>query len=121
MLSPSALPQPVTASSPQITQSVVGAESGPVTASGASQHTVKLFDAYDPETFNAALGAGTCARSGGVTFTQFLEQLGAHQSIGSWHFTPSIVTMQVGQQLVATNQGGETHTFTEVEEFGGES
>jgi hypothetical protein len=27
--------------------------------------------------------------------------------------------MQVGQMLVATNRGGETHTFTEVEEFGG--
>jgi hypothetical protein len=29
------------------------------------------------------------------------------------------VTMQVGQVLVANNRGGETHTFTEVEEFGG--
>jgi hypothetical protein len=27
--------------------------------------------------------------------------------------------MRVGQLLVATNRGGETHTFTEVEEFGG--
>ena len=27
--------------------------------------------------------------------------------------------MQVGQMLVATNHGGETHTFTEVDEFGG--
>ena len=25
----------------------------------------------------------------------------------------------LGQLLVATNRGGETHTFTEVEEFGG--
>ena len=27
--------------------------------------------------------------------------------------------MKAGQNLVAINQGGETHTFTEVEEFGG--
>ena len=27
--------------------------------------------------------------------------------------------MRVGQFLVATNRGGEAHTFTEVEEFGG--
>jgi hypothetical protein len=35
---------------------------------GASQHAVTIFDACDPETFNAALGAGTCTRSGGVQF-----------------------------------------------------
>ena len=78
-----------------------------------------MFDACDPETFNAELGAGTCTRSGGVTFAMFLEQLGRHGSIGSWHFAPNPVTMRVGERLVATNQGGETHTFTEVEEFGG--
>jgi plastocyanin len=78
-----------------------------------------MFDACDPETFNAALGAGTCTRSGGVTFDKFLEQLGRHGSIGSWHFAPPVVTMRVGELLVATNHGGETHTFTEVEEFGG--
>ena len=27
--------------------------------------------------------------------------------------------MKVGELLVATNRGGETHTFTEVDEFGG--
>jgi hypothetical protein len=27
--------------------------------------------------------------------------------------------MRVGQLLVATNRGGELHTFTEVDEFGG--
>ena len=27
--------------------------------------------------------------------------------------------MNVGQTLAAVNRGGETHTFTEVEEFGG--
>ena len=37
----------------------------------------------------------------------------------SWRFAPSPVTMRVGQRLVATNHGGETHTFTEVEAFGG--
>ena len=38
---------------------------------------------------------------------------------GAWHFAPPEVTMRVGQMLVATNRGGEAHTFTEVEEFGG--
>ena len=86
---------------------------------GVNQHVVTMFDACDPQTFNAALGAGTCSRSGGVRFDKFLEQLGLHHSIGGWHFAPPNVTMRVGEDLVATNKGGETHTFTEVEEFGG--
>ena len=85
----------------------------------AAQHAVTLFDACDPETFNAAVGPGTCSRSGGVRFENFVAELTRHHSIGAWHFAPSEVTMRVGQQLVANNRGGEGHTFTEVEEFGG--
>lgn len=88
-------------------------------ATAIVQHVVTLFDACDPETFNAALGPGTCTRSGGVRFERFVEQVGLHHSIGGWHFAPPDVTMRVGQLLVATNRGGEVHTFTEVEEFGG--
>jgi hypothetical protein len=40
-------------------------------------------------------------------------------SVGLAACIASEVTMQVGQMLVANNRGGETHTFTEVEEFGG--
>jgi plastocyanin len=101
-------PQPVTVGAP-----------AQFAASGAPQHTVTMFDACDPETFNAALGAGTCTRSGGVQFASFIEELGKHHSIGAWHFAPPEVTMRVGEMLVATNRGGETHTFTEVEDFGG--
>ena len=99
--------------------SAVVARPAQLAAKGPSQHVVSLFDACDPETFNAALGEGTCTRSGGVRFDTFLEQLGRHHSIGAWHFAPSNVTMKVGELLVATNRGGEVHTFTEVEEFGG--
>jgi plastocyanin len=48
-----------------------------------------------------------------------VHEVGQHGSIGAWHFAPTNVTMRVGQLLVARNRGGETHTFTEVEEFGG--
>ena len=85
----------------------------------AAEHAVTLFDACDPETFNAVLGPGACTRQGGIAFENFIEQLTRHHSIGAWHFAPSEVTMQVGQVLVANNRGGEEHTFTEVEEFGG--
>lgn len=88
-------------------------------AKGQSRHVVTSFDACDPETFNAELGAGMCTRSRDVTFAMFVEQLARHHPIDAWHFTPSNVTMRVGDLLVATNRGGEAHTFTEVEEFGG--
>lgn len=111
--------QPTGPSAVRNAQSAVLSEPAQLGAQGASQHVVTMFDACDPETFNAALGAGTCTRSGGVRFDTFLDQLGKHHSIGAWHFAPPEVTMQVGQMLVATNRGGETHTFTEVDEFGG--
>jgi hypothetical protein len=97
---------------------VVAANAQPAAVT-AAQHTVTMFDACDPETFNAALGAGTCTRSGGVRFADFLALLGRHHSIGAWHFAPPNVTMRAGQMLIARNLGGETHTFTEVDEFGG--
>jgi plastocyanin len=99
-----------TASSSLPTQSVT---------TSAAAHVVNLFDACDPETFNAQLGPGACTRNGGITFEKFVEQLTRHHSAGAWHFAPSQMTMQVGQLLVANNRGGEEHTFTEVEEFGG--
>ena len=113
---PSQPAAPSSLASPQPT--MVGTPA-PLAANGAPQHVVTMFDACDPETFNAALGAGTCTRSGGVRFASFVDELGKHHSIGAWHFAPPEVTMRVGEMLVATNRGGETHTFTEVEDFGG--
>jgi hypothetical protein len=100
-------------------QSTAPAESVQAATPGGSQHVVTLFDACDPETFNVEVGPGTCSRSGGVRFDNFIAELMKHHSIGAWHFAPPNVTMRVGQMLVAQNLGGETHTFTEVEEFGG--
>jgi plastocyanin len=88
-------------------------------AGGRTQQTIRMFDACDPETFNAVLGPGTCVRNGGVSFENFIELLRRHQSVGAWHFTPPQATIDVGDTLVAINQGGEAHTFTEVENFGG--
>jgi plastocyanin len=86
---------------------------------GRGQRVIDLFDACDPETFNAALGPGSCVRNGGVRFENFLELLTQHHSVGAWHMTPPQAQLGVGDVLVAVNRGGEAHTFTEVEEFGG--
>jgi hypothetical protein len=86
---------------------------------GGEQRLVQMMDACDPQTFNAALGEGSCVRNGGVEFAKFLQLLGNHQKVGSWHFSPASLNVRVGQELLAVNRGGEVHTFTEVAEFGG--
>ena len=83
------------------------------------ERTVSMMDACDPASFNAVLGEGACTRSGGVTFDKFIALLEQNQKVGSWHNSPGQLNVQVGDLLVAINRGGEAHTFTEVEEFGG--
>ena len=83
------------------------------------ERQVAMMDACDPTTFDAAVGPGTCVRNGGVTFQQFIAQLQTHGSVGAWHFAPPDLEVEVGATLVAVNRGGEVHTFTEVEHFGG--
>lgn len=79
-----------------------------------------MMDACDPTTFNAALNDPTaCARNGGATFEKFIAQLQKHQKVGAWHFAPPKINVGVGEALPAVNRGGEVHTFTEVEQFGG--
>lgn len=84
-----------------------------------AERLVSMMDACDPETFNDMFGEGTCLRQGGVNVDKFLSLLGQHGSVGAWHFSPSSAPIAAGTTLVAVNRGGEVHTFTEVEEFGG--
>ena len=85
--------------------------------------TVTLMDACDPDTFNAppplGVGPGSCTRQGGVRFANFIDELTRHHSVGAWHMAPGEVMIKLGDVLAAFNHGGETHTFTEVDEFGG--
>jgi hypothetical protein len=115
--SPSAMP-----SASRANAATTGSAFAPMTTMGAGGHgqrAISIFDACEPESFNAELGPGTCARNGGVLFDNFIELLRRHRSVGAWHFTPPQASMGVGDVLLALNEGGETHTFTEVEEYGG--
>jgi plastocyanin len=80
---------------------------------------VAMLDQCDSTSFNAALGAGSCKTKGSVTFSQFNAELSANKSVAAWRFSPSALSARVGQSIVVTNNGGEVHTFTEVENFGG--
>jgi plastocyanin len=88
-------------------------------AGGRQDVLVNMLDACDPDSFNAAIGPGTCVRSGGMKFDQFIEQLTRLAFAAPWRFAPQNTNVRVGQTFVAENKGGEAHTFTEVEEFGG--
>jgi plastocyanin len=88
------------------------------TSANANTH-VSIRDDCDPASFNAALGAGTCSKQGSTTFAQFNNELSATQQVAAWQFVPQTLTVRVGQAITATNGGGEVHTFTEVDQFGG--
>jgi hypothetical protein len=88
-------------------------------AANGSNVTIGMFDNCDGETFNANIGPGSCVRNGGMKFDQFIAQLTRLGFVGPWHFSRPVANARVGQTLMVTNHGGEAHTFTEVEEFGG--
>jgi plastocyanin len=90
-----------------------------VAAAAVTERNVTIQDGCDSESFNAVFGPGTCVRNGGVNFDEFIALLMKHQSAGAWHFGPPQTSAKVGDTFVAVNRGGEVHTFTEVEDFGG--
>ena len=82
--------------------------------------SILMLDQCDPESFNAAIGPGTCVdRNGGLTFDTFIQQLESQQTVPPWIFTPQVIHVAREMTLPVVNRGGEVHTFTEVEEFGG--
>jgi plastocyanin len=88
---------------------------------------VAMVDNCDPATFNAAIGPGTCAATphkNDTTFADFVALLFsplATNIVGhpAWQFSPGLVSVRAGQTVRVKNAGGEGHTFTEVEAFGG--
>jgi len=86
----------------------------------AGARIIRMEDQCDPETFNAVFGDGTCVSSHrGVTFEHFINELMHTQRAGGWMFSPRQVNVTEDQSFQAQNNGGEVHTFTEVDDFGG--
>jgi hypothetical protein len=102
---------------------------------GTDSHTktIRIWDACDPASFNAKVGTGTCiaGHHGQTNFDDFFGELRLDGIAGGWRFNPLLNTsegtlklaarleLEPGDQLSLQNVGGEVHTFTKVEEFGG--
>lgn len=89
----------------------------PSSASGGT--SVRMFDDCDASSFNAAVAPGTCVGDGETTFPQFIAELQATQQAEEWRFKPEDLKVEAGRPVIVENRGGETHTFTMVDKFGG--
>jgi plastocyanin len=85
----------------------------------SASRQVVMRDDCDPETFNAAIGPGTCVKDGDTTFSMFVSQLIAQGRAPAWRFAPDHLKLAQGGSVEARNIGGEVHTFSEVANFGG--
>ena len=110
---------PVAPSSVSDPQQVAPASGAMTSAIGSTNVLISMLDNCDPTTFNANIRPGACVRNGGLKFDDFIAILTRLHSVDSWHFSRPVTNARVGQNLLITNRGGEVHTFTEVEEFGG--
>jgi len=83
--------------------------------------TVRIEDRCDPDTFNAAVGDGTCVpidRGGLHTFDEFLQRTAEDFGDGAWRYNPDHFDAKKGDSVNAHSIGGEFHTFTPVADFG---
>jgi hypothetical protein len=88
---------------------------------GESAATIRIWDGCDPDTFNQAIGPGTClpGKHARETFQLFIEELTLDHIAGAWRFGSTKYSFSDGRGTVLNNRGGETHTFTRVAKFGG--
>jgi hypothetical protein len=89
------------------------------TSGAAGDRVVKVRDKCEPQSFDAAIGPGTCVGDGNVTFDAFIAELDKKQAHGAWRFSAKRLSTRAEEGRVVRNLGGETHTFTEVAAFGG--
>ena len=85
---------------------------------------IVALDECDPATFNAnpLIGPGFCKNvtlGAFTTLTELLDKAAHGTPDPGWDFEPDVLHIKKGTTLVVVDQGGEPHTFTEVEKFGG--
>ena len=83
---------------------------------------VVALDECDPGSFNEKLGPDFCknvAIGAATSFKDLFAKAHAGTPDRGWDFEPDTVRIRKGTILSVVDQGGEPHTFTEVEQFGG--
>jgi plastocyanin len=86
---------------------------------------IAILDDCDPTDPGWAPSGGCTLRSGDVSFAEFGAGLSSPLSLSvvghpAWRMEPSYVeSFNRGHSVRVTNEGGRTHTFTEVAQFGG--
>jgi plastocyanin len=86
---------------------------------GHGANRVAILDDCEPASFDAVLGHGACVGHGTKTFQDFIGQLVTTGDAPAWRFDPHFLRLMPGGAVLATNFGGEFHTFSEVANFGG--
>jgi plastocyanin len=77
---------------------------------------VRMLDECDPVSFAAA--GVPCVGHGDVTIQEVGASVAATGGHPEWKFKDSKVSLKAGKSLLVQNRGGETHSFTEVSNFG---
>jgi plastocyanin len=87
---------------------------------------VRALDACDKPTWDATFGPGLCQRdAGGVTPAEWQSKMNPKDfGHGAWWFNVSggrvgTTKLKQGDWFRVTNEGGEAHTFTNLEAYGG--
>jgi hypothetical protein len=88
-----------------------------LSAHGPGGRQVLMLDACAPDTGFPACDPGR--GQGGISADKFFELLEKHQRVEAWRFSPGVIRVTRPLTLQVQNRGGITHSFTEVEEFGG--
>ena len=101
----------------------------PTSVAAADHRTVRAYDDCDAKTFNANVppnpdGSPGCVGDGRTKFNDFIGQLVENglvpnESAKDWDFDREDSTIDRFGRLTIENRGGEYHTFTEVDAFGG--
>jgi hypothetical protein len=78
-----------------------------------------MRDDCEPTSFNDMFGDGICVGRGRTTAPAFLAELARTKTVRRWVFVPPTVSIALGTRVIASNIGGEEHTFTPVKAFGG--
>lgn len=92
---------------------------------GPRKGTIAIRDDCDPRDQAAWAPTGGCLQKrGDVTFAEFNAELNSPLALSvighmAWRMDPTYFKVGTRKTLSVRNQGGRTHTFTEVARFGG--